>query len=136
VFRHQEESQPKIAGEVPVVPLNDNWADWSEENGGQQRSDRIPLMRLVHYESSAPLTQEEHEEIVEHPAGAGLTVNISNSGLCLLLDWAPTVRALLRLHVPMVVPTVKAPTLAEVCWVRPLPFRLSGVNIVGLRYIL
>ena len=93
-------------------------------------------MRLVRYESTVPLTQEEHEEIVEHQAGAGLTVNISNSGLCLLLDWAPTVRALLRLHVPMVVPTVKAPTLAEVCWVRPLPFPGSGISTVGLRFVL
>ena len=119
-----------------MVPLNDNWAEWNEENGGQQRGDRIPLMRLVRYESTVPLMQEEPEEIVEHQAGAGLTVNISNSGLCLSLDWAPELRALLRLHVPMVVPTVKAPTLAEVCWVRPLPFSSSGVNIVGLRYIL
>ena len=93
-------------------------------------------MRLVRYEGSMPLMQEEPEEIVEQHAGAGLTVNVSSSGLCLLLDWAPPVRALLRLHLPMVVPTVKAPTLAEVCWVRPLPFRLSGVNMVGLRYIL
>ena len=119
-----------------MVPLNDNWADWSEENGGQQRGDRIPLMRLVRYESTVPLMQEEHEELMDQQAGDGLTVNVSSSGLCLLLDWTPTVRALLRVHVPMLVPTVKTPTLAEVRWVRPLPFRLGGVNIVGLRYIL
>jgi hypothetical protein len=119
-----------------VVPLNDNWEEWNEETGEQQHGDRLPLMRLVRYESTVPLMQEEHEEIAEQQVGAGLTVNISSSGLCLLLDWAPQVRALLRLHVPMSAPTVKTPTLAEVRWVRPLPFRWGGVNIVGLRYIL
>lgn len=126
----------KTVGEVPVAPLNDNWTEWSEETGEQQHADRLPLMRMVRYECSVPMTQEEQEEIVEAQAGAGLIVNISSSGLCLLLDWAPTVRALLRLHVPMVVPMVKTPTLAEVRWVRPLPFRWSGINVVGLRFVL
>ena len=136
MLRHHEESQPKTAGEVPVVPLNDNWAEWSEENGEQQRGDRIPLMRLVRYESTVPLMQEEHEELMDQQAGDGLTVNVSSSGLCLLLDWTPTVRALLRVHVPMLVPTVKTPTLAEVRWVRPLPCRWSEINAVGLHFLL
>ncbi|TLY27561.1 MAG: hypothetical protein E6K63_10560 [Nitrospirae bacterium] len=116
-----------------MSPLEDKWAEWSEVTGERQRADRYPLMRLVRYESSAPLVPEARQLGEE---GAGIALNVGNGGLCLLLDWAPEVREVLRLHVPMPVSWAKTPTLAEVRWVRSLPFRDETIYAVGLQFVL
>ena len=108
------------------------WAEWSQITGAQQHMDRFPLMRPVHYERSAAF----EVPVVEAHAGAGITVNVSNDGLCLLLDWAPPVQEVLRVHVPMPGTLAQTPTLAEVRWVRPLPFTGNGLHVVGLKFLL
>jgi hypothetical protein len=69
------------------------------------------------------------------PKVMGLTVNVSSGGLCLLADWSPKPGEIFRVHVPL--PTVGAttPTVADVRWVRPLPFESSGLTMVGLKFI-
>ena len=123
-----------------VHSLHDKWEEWNQGAGEQQHGDRFPLMRLVRYETSALLKQEDVQEGQEHTAarqeGAGLTVNVSNGGMCLMMDCAPAIREVLRLHVPMPVPGAQTPTLAEVRWVRTLPFGWEGVYAVGLRFVL
>lgn len=114
-------------------PLEGKWAEWSEVTGERQRADRYPLMRLVRYESSAPLVAEGQPSEEE---GAGIALNVGNGGLCLLLDWAPEVQEVLRLHVPMPVSWAKTPTLAEVRWVRSLPFGYETIYAVGLQFVL
>src|SRR5207248_188584 len=116
-----------------VSPLGGKWAEWSEVIGERQRADRYPLMRLVLYESSAPLVPEARQLGGE---GAGIALNVGNGGLCLLLDWAPEVREVLRLHVPMPASWAKTPTLAEVRWVRSLPFGDETIHAVGLQFVL
>ncbi len=123
-----------------VIPRHDKWEEWNQGAGEQQHGDRFPLMRLVRYETSAPLRLEEVQEGQEDTAarqeGAGITVNVSSGGLCLMMDWAPAVKEVLRLHVPMPVPLAEIPTLAEVRWVRTLPFGWEGVYAVGLQFML
>lgn len=116
-----------------MSPLEGKWAEWSEVTDERQRADRYPLMRLVLYESSAPLVPEARQLGEE---GAGIALNVGNGGLCLLLDWAPEVREVLRLHVPMPVSWAKTPTLAEVRWVRFLPFGGETIYAVGLQFVL
>ena len=99
--------------------------------GAQQHLDRFPLMRPVQYELSAA---REARDLA--PEGAGITVNVSSGGLCLLLDWAPPVQEVLRVHVPMPATLAQTPTLAEVRWVRPLPFTDNGTYFVGPRFLL
>jgi len=119
-----------------MFPQHNKWTDWSEVTGEQQRGDRFPLMRLVRYESSAPLDQLDQEAVSHGEEGAGLTVNVGNGGLCLLIEHAPQVHEVLRLHVPMPVPWARTPTLAEVRWVRHLPFGWEGLYAVGLKFLL
>ena len=116
-----------------MSPLEGKWAEWSEVTGERQRADRYPLMRLVQYESSPPLVMEERPREAE---GGGIALNVGNGGLCLLLDWAPEVREVLRLHVPMPVSWAKTPTLAQVRWVRSLPFGYETIYAVGLQFVL
>lgn len=111
-------------------------SDWRGEWSDQQHRDRFPLMREVQYEPSEPV---EGEIMVEHHGqkfSAGLTVNVSNGGICLLMDQAPAIREILKVHVPMPITSAKTPTLAEVCWRRALPFERNGVYVVGLKFLL
>jgi len=122
-------AQPAPPGTRSVAALNrQRWAEWSQVAGAQHHLDRFPLMRLVQYELSAARDLA--------PEGAGITVNVSSGGLCLLLDWAPPVQEVLRVHVPMPATLAQTPTLAEVRWVRPLPFTDNGAYFVGLRFLL
>lgn len=69
------------------------------------------------------------------PKIMGLTVNVSSGGLCLLADWFPKLGEILRVHVPLSTVGATTPTLADVRWVRPLPFEGSGLAMVDLKFI-
>ena len=73
------------------------WTEWSQVTGAQHNLDRFPLMRPVQYELSAA----REARGLAAPDGVGITVNVSSGDLCLLLDWAPPVQEVLRVHVPM-----------------------------------
>ena len=97
------------------------------------RRNRFPLMRPVSYELSAALSEAEAGRSL---LGTGLSINVSSGGMCLLMDWAPDIQDVLRVHVPMLATLAKTPTLAEVCWKRPLPLSQNGLYFVGLKFVL
>ena len=97
------------------------------------RQNRFPLMRPVSYERSASLSEAG---TVQSLIGTGLSMNVSSTGMCLLMDSAPEQQEVLRVHVPMPVAMSKTPTLAEVCWKRPVPLSRNGLYFVGLRFVL
>lgn len=69
------------------------------------------------------------------PKIMGLTVNVSSGGLCMLADWWPKPGEIFRVHMPLSIVRATTPTLADVRWVRPLPFEGSGLAMVGLKFI-
>ncbi len=99
----------------------------------QVSRDRFPLIRPIRYELSEPTGDEGIMASYERIA---VVVNVSNGGVCLLLDWEPAFQEVLRLHVPMEGNLAQTPTLAEVRWAQPLPFDREGVCLVGLKFIL
>ena len=116
-----------------------NWEAWEVDRKKAllQRHDRFPLMRTMQYEMGALLDVTDAEE----PAAAkglmkGLTINVSNGGLCLLMDRAFPVREVLKVHMPTPLQFVQTPTLAEVRWQRALPFVSNGLYVVGLKFLL
>jgi len=112
--------------------LTNNWMPWNHFLESVSNKDRIPLMRVVRYErraSPSPETMDQQE-------GIGLTVNVSSGGLCVLLEFAPEVGEILRLHMPMPVTEAHTPTLADVRWVQRLPFDGNQLAVVGLKFLI
>lgn len=127
-------------GLQPIFPIlvdlmTSKWAEWTRVAGEQQHGDRFPLMRLVRYERNASLPPEQWA-VADDQQEAGLMVNFSRGGLCLLTERAPMVEEVLRVHVPRSVPVASSRTHAQVRWVRPLPFSDETVYAVGLQFVL
>ena len=114
------------------MPSDLKWSSAGFENK-PLREDRFPLMRPVQYERtdmlSDPASREGHD-------GTGLSINVSSTGLCLLMDWEPQRQEVLRVHIPMPIALSQTPTLAEVCWTRPVPLSSNGLYFVGLKFVL
>ena len=116
-----------------------NWEAWEVDRKKAllQRHDRFPLMRTMHYEMGAQVEVEDPEEAdTANGPMKGLTINVSNGGLCLLLDRSFPVREVLKVHMPTPLQPVQTPTLAEVRWLRALPFKSNGLYVVGLKFLL
>jgi hypothetical protein len=114
------------------------WLEWSQER--HDREPRVPLMVPIDYEyfTSVPLSRSFPDtRSLERNAGGGtgMTANISNRGLCLLVDWKPAVGAVFRVAMPAKAEPTNIPTLAEVRWVRPIPLGLTGVCAVGMKFL-
>ena len=108
---------------------------WSSTGFGGEplRRNRFPLMRPVHYERTAGLSDTAS---LEGHKGTALTINVSSGGMCVLMDWVPDIQDVLRVHVPMPATLAKTPTLAEVRWKRPVPMGGNGLYFVGLKFVL
>ncbi len=117
-----------------MVRLNQaEWQGWIRVRGEEQHRHRFPLMRAVRYELSEPI---DGQGAVVAQERAGITVNVSNGGLCFLTDWAPSLPQVIRIHIPMTGGLAETPTLAEVRWVRAMPFEPEGLYLVGLKFVL
>jgi hypothetical protein len=70
--------------------------------------------------------------------GTALSVNISSGGMLILMDQAPAIEQVMKVHVPTPITAAETPTLAEVRWTRKLPFgRIDdpGSYFVGLKFM-
>jgi len=93
-------------------------------------------MRPVRYERTEALSAAG---VLEGPIGhngIALSINVSSRGMCLLMDSWPKRQEVLRVHVPMPIAPSETPTLAQVCWMRPLPLGGDGLYFVGLKFVL
>ncbi len=121
--------------------MHDAHADWAWPLSLQhrERPDRMPLMRQVPYSLSLELDGAEHADLEEEgaePAGVALSMNVSAGGMLVIMNGAPKPPRVLRVHVPTPVSGVAAPTLAEVRWLRKLPFPAPhSLYLVGLKFI-
>jgi len=114
------------------MPSDLKWSSAVFENK-PLRVNRFPLMRPVQYERTDMWSETAGRE---GPNGTGLSINVSSTGLCLLMDWEPQRQEVLRVHVPMPIALSQTPTLAEVCWTRPVPLSSNGLYFVGLKFVL
>ena len=115
--------------------MNSKWVEWSRPTCEQQHADRFALMRLVRYERSASLPPQPWAT-ADDRQNAGLMVNFSRGGLCLLTEQVPAVEEVLHVLVPRSVPVATSRTYAQVRWVRPLPFGDETIYAVGLQFML
>jgi hypothetical protein len=97
-----------------------------------RRPGRFPLLTRVSYERGMPVT----ESGLSPRSGHALSLNVSDGGMCLLMDHAPELEAVLRVRIPTTTSLAKIPTLAEVRWVRRLPFVEATMYCVGFRFLL
>ena len=116
----------------PTDIVSSEWDKWNHVLPNWNQRDRHPLMQMVTIERS---TLRAVGAVLPTPTVMGLTMNVSSGGLCLLVDWTPKPGEIIRVHLPMATVEAKTPTLADVRWVRPLPFETSGLVLVGLSFI-
>lgn len=115
--------------------MSSEWNTWKHFNPALNQRDRYPYAQVVMIERSILRMVEIVEDDVLSPKLLGLTINVSNGGLCFLADWTPRAGEIFRIHLPLSMASVTTPTLADVRWVRPLPFDDSGLHMVGLKFI-
>src|SRR2546426_9470812 len=77
--------------------------EWNPQISGDElpRRNRIPLMRPVSYERTEAFSEAGGLEGREGRNETALSINVSNGGMCLLMDWEPNIQDVLRVHVPM-----------------------------------
>lgn len=120
---------------IAAIPFEDNkndW-DWPVETGHLQHAERAVLMRPISY----TLTHPSDEEVFADHDGTALLMNISSHGMLLMMEEAPETPQVMKVRVPTPTDLADTPTLAEVRWVRKLPFASpQSVYLVGLKFVL
>ena len=118
--------------DTPTDITSSEWNKWNHCHLQRNQRDRYSLMLVVTIERSILRIVGDEIPILKI---FGLTVNVSSGGLCLLVDWSPKAGEILRVHLPLSTVRATTPTVADVRWVRPLPFEGSGLSMVGLKFI-
>lgn len=112
--------------------------NWRISPTEQQHSERIALIREIVYEMTNLIGESEltYSERDRGHSGKALSLNISSGGMLLLMEHAPHVERVVRVHVPSPVSNANTPTLSEVRWVRQLPFGGDDTLwFVGVRFL-
>ncbi|HJR76079.1 MAG TPA: PilZ domain-containing protein [Nitrospiraceae bacterium] len=108
--------------------------EWPIISNHQKHSERFALLRPILYELTAPVGHQS----VHSSQGKALSVNISSGGMLLLMDQAPDIEQVLKVHVPTPITLTDTPTLAEVRWTRKVPFSRTKEGesyFVGLKFL-
>ena len=116
-----------------MAPGQTHWEDWNHSSYMGRHSDRVPVMQAVVFERSGG--QIGGGGVAAH-GRMGLSVNVSNEGLCLLVEEAPVVGEVWLVKMPGATMGVRTPTLTDVRWVRQVPFTKGPVFLVGLKFVL
>lgn len=108
--------------------------EWPITDCLENHRERVALLRPIPYQVTVPV------EAGGSASGGGkaLSLNISSGGMLVLMEQAPEVEQVLRVHVPTPVTVAETPTLAEVRWTRRVPFGKgggAGPYLVGLKFI-
>lgn len=108
--------------------------DWPMTESPKSHSERAALLRPIEYE----MTSAAEDIPALSKNGKALSLNISSGGMLVLMDQIPKVEQVLKVYVPTPISMAEIPTLAEVRWIRKLPFgkiKESGAFFVGLKFI-
>ncbi len=100
--------------------------------------ERIALIREIPYQTASAVEREVVNQKKEGWCrGKALSLNISSGGILLLMGRAPLLEELLSLEVPTPVHRATTAILAEVRWVRTVPFpRHQDLHFVGAKFLL
>jgi len=109
--------------------------EWPIADSHENHGERAALLRTILCEVSA--ADEGTGGIVKEKRA--LSLNISNGGMLVLMDHAPDIKQVLKVHVPTPITRAETPTLAEVRWTRKFPFGSSANSqtayFVGLKFM-
>ena len=108
--------------------------EWPMIDSQKSHSERAALLRPILYEMTPPA---EDAEALTHN-GKAVSVNISSGGMLLVMDQAPAVEQVMKVYVPTPITAAETPTLAEVRWMKRLPFgktNANGAYFVGLKFV-
>ena len=100
----------------------------------KSHSERAALLRPILYEMT---TLVEDADASTHN-GKALSLNISSGGMLLVMDHVPAIEQVMKVYVPTPITAAETPTLAEVRWMKRLPFGKvngNGAYFVGLKFI-
>jgi len=117
--------------------MPDLWV-WSVTPSAQQHQERVALIREISYETTNLIGEEDfvNREDRVGQQGKALSLNVSSGGMLLLMERAPELERVLRVHVPTPLNQARTPTLAEVRWVRKVPFaEYQHLRFVGLKFL-
>ncbi len=115
----------------------DGW-EWPVTYSEHQHRERVTLMREIAVQTTSLIDEAsaEYRDREEAELTKALSLNISSGGMLLLMEQPLEVERVLRIHVPTPVPYATTPTLAEVRWVRKVPFGdQDGVSFVGVKFL-
>lgn len=110
-------------------------SEWPIGDSNGNHSERAALLRPITYEMTS--FGQGNQNVVARD-GRALSLNISRGGMLVLMDRAPGIEQVLKIHVPTPIATAETPTLAEVRWTRKLPFGKAagnGMHFVGLKFL-
>lgn len=102
------------------------------------------MLQPIPYELTTAFEENEEDDEAEKIGqtatqvenGKALLINISSGGVLLLMDHAPAMDTVLKIHVPTPITHTRTPTLAEVRWVREVPYMLqNSLYFVGMKFI-
>jgi len=128
-----------------------NEGAWPVSPSPEQHRERYSLMRSIPYEVTTIIEGPELEDADDDEEkllgsqvtggrhGNALSLNICSGGMLLLMEGAPRMECVVKLHVPTPILNARTPTLAEVRWVRRLPYDDGGYQnlyFVGMKFIL
>lgn len=108
--------------------------EWPIATDLQKHNERVALLRPIPYE----MTTQVDGQPDSARTGKALSLNISSGGMLVLMDQAPDVEQVLKVLVPTPSSLAGTPTLAEVRWIRRVPFGRSngqGTYFVGLKFM-
>lgn len=131
--QEQEVNQVRMIGGDSMQAYN--W-DWPIASSQQKHAERVTVIRLIEYECTSPMDPDLFEQPFQSRQGKALAINISSGGMLVIMDHAPEVSQILRVHVPIALNKGEIPTLAEVVWTRPVPMGAQGLHFVGLKFVL
>jgi hypothetical protein len=108
--------------------------EWPMTASQKSHSERAALLRPILYEMTTPVEAQASSAY----SGKALSLNISSGGMLVLMDQVPAIEQVMKVYVPTPISMAETPTLAEVRWIRRLPFGKpngNGAYFVGLKFM-
>ena len=118
---------------MTIRSYNEESAKAASEQNGRQRPSRLPFLRFITYGVGAPGALDAQPR--RNQAAA---INVSDGGLCLLVNEPMNEADILRLDLPLADVATTSSTLAEVKWLKLVPWATdrSPEYFVGVQFLL